>query len=245
MRSAPDRHRDYHDPPPPEDDALYVHGYPSAEQPPEAHRRRPHPPRRIRRPAPVPDLLRLRVSGWSSSSVPQQKPLEGDATRKVAPAREWNRIPLTHGDSGAGACPRCARECSPPDPRPPLPLWLFPPLRTQDSVSLLRPLPPDRTRSCPLLARPASRNGTRESANHGSNSAPEAVESSETILPPPAACGQSHAAFERRSIPAERSATLRSSLRFGRNTLGIPPSRALSAGCLAALGAHATLSTGC
>ncbi len=40
------------------------------------------------------------------------------------------------------------------------------------------------------------------------------------------------------------SATRRSSLRFGRNTHGIPPSRALSAGRLAALGAHTTLSTG-
>ena len=40
-------------------------------------------------------------------------------------------------------------------------------------------------------------------------------------------------------------ASLRSSLRFGRNTLGIPPSRALSPGRLAALGAHVTLSTGC
>ena len=37
----------------------------------------------------------------------------------------------------------------------------------------------------------------------------------------------------------------RSSLRFGRNTLGIPPSRALSAGRLTSLGAHVTLSTGC
>ena len=56
------------------------------------------------------------------------------------------------------------------------------------------------------------------------------------------ACGQSHAAFDRRSIPAE---TRRSSLRFGRNTPGIPPSRALSAGRLTGLGTHVTLSTGC
>ena len=41
-----------------------------------------------------------------------------------------------------------------------------------------------------------------------------------------------------------RSPAARSSLRFGRNTLGIPPSRALSAGRLAGLGAHVTLSTG-
>ena len=46
----------------------------------------------------------------------------------------------------------------------------------------------------------------------------------------------------RRSIPSEPR---RSSLRFGRNTLGIPPSRALSAGRLAGLGALVTLSTGC
>ena len=42
-----------------------------------------------------------------------------------------------------------------------------------------------------------------------------------------------------------RAASRRSSLRFGRNTPGIPPSRALSAGRLTGLGAHATLSTGC
>ncbi len=121
------------------------------------------------------------------------------------------------------------------------------------------------------------------------------------------ACGETHAAFGRRSIPAEprrfaplivalrskytryssltrlvsraprphredwpasaltwvppptvnRVASRRSSLRFGRNTPGIPPSRALSAGPppgelappgelgLAALGAHVTLSTNC
>ena len=49
---------------------------------------------------------------------------------------------------------------------------------------------------------------------------------------------ESRAAFERRCIPAE---PLRSSLRFGRKTPGIPPSRALSAGRLTTLGAHATL----
>ena len=42
-----------------------------------------------------------------------------------------------------------------------------------------------------------------------------------------------------------RAALRPSALRFGRNTPGIPPSRALSAGRLAALGAHATFSTGC
>ena len=41
-----------------------------------------------------------------------------------------------------------------------------------------------------------------------------------------------------------RAASRRSSLRFGRNTPGIPPSRALSAGRLAGLGAHVTSSTG-
>ena len=45
----------------------------------------------------------------------------------------------------------------------------------------------------------------------------------------------------RRCIPPE---PLRSSLRFGRNTLGIPPSRALSAGRLTGLGTHVTSSTG-
>ena len=40
-----------------------------------------------------------------------------------------------------------------------------------------------------------------------------------------------------------RVASRRSSLRFGRNTPGIPPSRALSAGRLAGLGAH--VGTGC
>ena len=41
-----------------------------------------------------------------------------------------------------------------------------------------------------------------------------------------------------------RAASRRSALRFGRNTPGIPPSRALSAGRLTALGAHATSPTG-
>ncbi len=61
----------------------------------------------------------------------------------------------------------------------------------------------------------------------------------------------------RRSIPADRVAARRSSLRFGRNTPGIPSSRALSAGPppgelappgelgLAGLGAHAGSTTGC
>ena len=42
-----------------------------------------------------------------------------------------------------------------------------------------------------------------------------------------------------------RVAARRSSLRFGRNTPGIPPSRALSAGRLAGLGAHLGSTTGC
>ena len=42
-----------------------------------------------------------------------------------------------------------------------------------------------------------------------------------------------------------RVAARRSSLRFGRNTPGIPPSRALSAGRLAGLGAHVGSTTGC
>ena len=42
-----------------------------------------------------------------------------------------------------------------------------------------------------------------------------------------------------------RVASRRSSLRFGRNTLGIPPLRALSAGRLTDLGAHAGSTTGC
>ena len=42
-----------------------------------------------------------------------------------------------------------------------------------------------------------------------------------------------------------RVAARRSSLRFGRNTPGIPPSRALSAGRLAGLGAHPGSTTGC
>jgi len=41
-----------------------------------------------------------------------------------------------------------------------------------------------------------------------------------------------------------RAAQRRSSLRIGRKTSGIPPSRALSAGRLTAFGAHATLPTG-
>ena len=77
------------------------------------------------------------------------------------------------------------------------------------------------------------------------------------------ACGGTRAAFGRRSIPAKqpvmkptrrsagdpsrlnRVASRRSSLRFGRNTPGIPPSRALSAGRLTGLGAHAGSTTGC
>ena len=42
-----------------------------------------------------------------------------------------------------------------------------------------------------------------------------------------------------------RAALRRAALRFGRNTLGIPPSRALSGGRLAALGAHPGSTTGC
>ncbi len=42
-----------------------------------------------------------------------------------------------------------------------------------------------------------------------------------------------------------RAALRRSALRFGRNTPGIPPSRALSAGRLPALGAHPGSTTGC
>ena len=42
-----------------------------------------------------------------------------------------------------------------------------------------------------------------------------------------------------------RVAARRSSLRFGRNTRGIPPSRALSAGRLTTLGAHVGSTTGC
>ncbi len=42
-----------------------------------------------------------------------------------------------------------------------------------------------------------------------------------------------------------RAALRRSALRFGRNTLGIPPSRALSGGRLTALGAHPGSTTGC
>ena len=74
---------------------------------------------------------------------------------------------------------------------------------------------------------------------------------------------ETRAAFGRRSIPAKqpvmkparrsagdasrlnRVASRRSSLRFGRNTPGIPSSRALSAGRLASLGAHAGSTTGC
>ena len=59
------------------------------------------------------------------------------------------------------------------------------------------------------------------------------------------ACGETHAAFDRRCIPAEPLASLRSSLHFSRNTPGIPPSCALSDGRLASLGAHAGSTTGC
>ena len=82
------------------------------------------------------------------------------------------------------------------------------------------------------------------------------------IHPGQTAGGGTRAAFGQRSIPAKqpvveptrrsasdpsrpnRVAARRSSLRFGRNTLGIPPSRALSAGRLAGLGAHADSTTG-
>jgi len=42
-----------------------------------------------------------------------------------------------------------------------------------------------------------------------------------------------------------RASARRAAVRFGRNTPGIPPSRALSAGRLAALGAHASPTTAC
>ena len=78
-----------------------------------------------------------------------------------------------------------------------------------------------------------------------------------------AACGKTRAAFERRCIPAKqpvgeparrsagdasrlnRVASRRSSLRVGRKSAAIPPSRALSAGRLPDLGAHAGSPTGC
>ena len=60
-----------------------------------------------------------------------------------------------------------------------------------------------------------------------------------------AAGAESQAAVERRCIPAEPRRSRRSSLRFGRNTSGIPPSHASSAVRLAVLGAHVTSSTGC
>ena len=89
------------------------------------------------------------------------------------------------------------------------------------------------------------------------------------IHPGQTACDETHAAqfsrwgLGRRSIPADRVASRRSSLRFGRNTpgpvlpVGAPPSRALSAGPppgelappgelgLTGLGAHAGSTTGC
>ena len=66
------------------------------------------------------------------------------------------------------------------------------------------------------------------------------------IHPGQTAGSETHAAFGRRSIPAvHRVAARRSSLRFGRNTPGIPPSPALSAGRLAGLGAHPDSTTGC
>ena len=63
------------------------------------------------------------------------------------------------------------------------------------------------------------------------------------IHPGQTACGKTHAAFGRRSIPADSVPARRSSLRFSRNTPGIPPSRALSAG--RGLGAHPGSTTGC
>ena len=45
-------------------------------------------------------------------------------------------------------------------------------------------------------------------------------------------------------LEPEREAVSVRALRFGRNTLGIPPSRALSAGRLAGLGAHVGFTTG-
>ncbi len=65
------------------------------------------------------------------------------------------------------------------------------------------------------------------------------------IHPGQTACDETRAAFGRRSIPADRVAARRSSLRFGRNTPGIPPSRALSARRLTGLGAHPGSTTGC
>ena len=70
-----------------------------------------------------------------------------------------------------------------------------------------------------------------------------------------AGCAASRASLTAGDEPTRRSAgdpsrlnrvaSRRSSLRFGRNTPGIPPSRALSVGRLAGLGAHVGSTTGC
>ncbi len=186
---SPRRRRyDYDDPPPPGDDALPVPGSLSPGRRVGARRRRPHPPRRVPLPTPAPDFPRLRVSGWSNSSVPRRKPPGGDATRRFACDHERNRIPPPRADCGAGASPRFGIDGSPPGLRPPPPH----PRRTGEAAVLLCPASPDGTPnqtpdwagSRLLPARRASRSGTNESANHGKNPAPEMAENTETILPP-------------------------------------------------------------
>ena len=74
------------------------------------------------------------------------------------------------------------------------------------------------------------------------------VEIQQVFLPhAPCQPGASPASALTRVPPpaVHRVAARRSSLRFGRNTAGIPPSRALSAGRLAGLGAHVGSTTGC
>ncbi len=118
-------------------------------------------------------------------------------------------------------------------------------------------------------AQPAHRRAGRHPAG-ARRALPSRAEPPQHFLIPGLAAGrQSSAAqfsrwgLDRRSIPAKqpvveptrrsagdasrlnRVAARRSSLRFGRNTPGIPPSRALSAGRLPSLGAHAGSTTGC
>ena len=105
--------------------------------------------------------------------------------------------------------------------------------------------------------RPSSSGGARPAMHPGQTACDEtrAAQFSRWGLLPHAPCqpdphrenwASPASALTRVPPPAvHRAASRRSSLRFSRKTSGIPPSRALSAGRLAALGAHATLPTDC
>ena len=106
------------------------------------------------------------------------------------------------------------------------------------------PAPAPSAPGSPRCWRPASEaRARRDGGRITPPPAPSAPGSPRCWRPAPEATGD--ASRLNRPPTGRTGASRRSSLRFGRNTPGIPPSRALSAGRLTGLGTHVTLSTGC